>query len=162
MEVSGRSLIKVLSRHLPAGSEGHQSALRTDSVLGEIQTGCLLSMSQVCYHCANLLSAIVSHPHLTHSPTAPMHPENVKQSDKSHGTPFLRVYTIEHKYEQTVTEPLYFVKTVGMFKLRQEHNLHRCHVLNGMGTYCSYCTMEKNYTGIRVQMMVDCLPERWT
>jgi hypothetical protein len=70
MEVTGHSLIEVLSQRLPAGSEVHQrSALRTVSALGEIQTGHLLNMSQVRYHCAYLLSAIVSDPLLTCSPT---------------------------------------------------------------------------------------------
>lgn len=60
MEVTAHSLIEVLSK---------TSALRTLSALGEIQTGGFLNMSQACYHCANLLSAIVSNPLLTCSPT---------------------------------------------------------------------------------------------
>jgi hypothetical protein len=64
----------------------------------------------------------------------------------------------EHKYAQTVTEPLSFVKTVGIFKLRQEHNLHRCHVHNGMGTYCSYHTMDKHHLGITANDHRFCLP----
>jgi hypothetical protein len=144
MEITVRSLIKVLSQYLPAGSEGHQrSTLRTVRALGEIQIGCLPNESSalpLCQPAQRYCERCSFHSQSDqHGMIVFIYPCTLTSHDAS----FLRVYTIEHKYAQTVTEPLLrFMKTIVMFKLWQEHNLHRCHDLNGMGPYCSYCTME--------------------